>query len=487
MKKNKSLGVNAAINALRAGLSIIFPLITYPYAIRVLHAEGIGKVNFASSIVSYFSLFASLGFSNYAVREGAKVRDDKEKFSRFASEILLLNTISTAISVIGLIICAFLVPKFEPYEKLILLLGTTIVFTTFGVDWINTVYEDFLYITLRTIVTEVISMILLFCIVRSENDVYQYALLTVISQAVVCVSNFFLCRKYVTFKFHRGMHLRKHLQPTLIFLANKIATTIYVNSDTTMLGWMKGDYYVGIYAISVKVYSVIKTMLAALYLVVVPRISYNIGKDDYDSVKRTYTNMFCDVLVLLLPASVGLTCVSREIITFMVGENNTDGILTLQILSVALVGAILNGLILYCINIPTGNEKINARAAIYSTAMNVILNLFLIPIFKQNGAAATTVISEFFVLLYCLKKDDGNIKMFLSFHEAFRSLLQALCGVLTVIVTTVLIKQLDINYLLCLALIVIISVVAYGIELLLLGNTLVIDILQKIRARIHHI
>ena len=455
MKKNKSLGVNAAINALRAGLSIIFPLITYPYAIRVLHAEGIGKVNFASSIVSYFSLFASLGFSNYAVREGAKVRDDKEKFSRFASEILLLNIISTAISVIGLIICAFLVPKFEPYEKLILLLGTTIVFTTFGVDWINTVYEDFLYITLRTIVTEVISMILLFCIVRSENDVYQYALLTVISQAVVCVSNFFLCRKYVTFKFHRGMHLRKHLQPTLIFLANKIATTIYVNSDTTMLGWMKGDYYVGIYAISVKVYSVIKTMLAALYLVVVPRISYNIGKDDYDSVKRTYTNMFCDVLVLLLPASVGLTCVSREIITFMVGENNTDGILTLQILSVALVGA--------------------------------ILNLFLIPIFNQNGAAATTVISEFFVLLYCLKKDDGNIKMFLSFHEAFRSLLQALCGVLTVIVTTVLIKQLDINYLLCLALIVIISIVAYGIELLLLGNTLVIDILQKIRARIHHV
>jgi peptidoglycan biosynthesis protein MviN/MurJ (putative lipid II flippase) len=119
--------------------------------------------------------------------------------------------------------------------------------------------------------------------------------------------------------------------------------------------------------------------------------------------------------------------------------------------------------------------------------MNVILNLFLIPIFKQNGAAATTVISEYFVLLYCLKKDDGNIKMFLSFHEAFHSLLQALCGVLTVIVTTVLIKQLDFNYLLCLALIVIISVVVYGIELLLLGNTLVIDILQKIRARIHHV
>ena len=78
--KNKSLGINAILNAFKSALSIIFPLITYPYAFRILHASGIGKVNYSSSIVSYFSLIAALGISTYAVREGAKFRTNKSKF-----------------------------------------------------------------------------------------------------------------------------------------------------------------------------------------------------------------------------------------------------------------------------------------------------------------------------------------------------------------------------------------------------------------------
>lgn len=34
--KNKNLGINSLLNVIKATLSIIFPLITYPYAIRVL-------------------------------------------------------------------------------------------------------------------------------------------------------------------------------------------------------------------------------------------------------------------------------------------------------------------------------------------------------------------------------------------------------------------------------------------------------------------
>ena len=58
--KEKKLGVNAFLNAFRSGLSIIFPLITYPYIFRILHADGIGKVNYSMSIVNYFTLLAGL-------------------------------------------------------------------------------------------------------------------------------------------------------------------------------------------------------------------------------------------------------------------------------------------------------------------------------------------------------------------------------------------------------------------------------------------
>ncbi|WP_318531731.1 oligosaccharide flippase family protein [Limosilactobacillus reuteri] len=77
--KKKSLAVNAILNALRNGLNILFPLITFPYVSRILNVSGLGKYNFSNSIVSYFLLIAGLGINTYAIREGAKFRDDRKK------------------------------------------------------------------------------------------------------------------------------------------------------------------------------------------------------------------------------------------------------------------------------------------------------------------------------------------------------------------------------------------------------------------------
>ena len=72
--KQKSLGFNAFINGLKTVVSIIFPLITYPYVSKILGVMELGKYNFAYSVINYFYLFSALGFSTYAIREGAKYK-----------------------------------------------------------------------------------------------------------------------------------------------------------------------------------------------------------------------------------------------------------------------------------------------------------------------------------------------------------------------------------------------------------------------------
>lgn len=67
--KQPSLKKNAALNMIKMVMSLIFPLITFPYSSRVLGPVSIGKVNFAQSVVSYFSLIAALGISTYAIRD----------------------------------------------------------------------------------------------------------------------------------------------------------------------------------------------------------------------------------------------------------------------------------------------------------------------------------------------------------------------------------------------------------------------------------
>ena len=71
--------------------SFIFPLITFPYISRILLPEGTGKVNFAISFVSYFTMFAQLGIPTYGIRVCAMVRDDREKLTKVTQELLLIT------------------------------------------------------------------------------------------------------------------------------------------------------------------------------------------------------------------------------------------------------------------------------------------------------------------------------------------------------------------------------------------------------------
>lgn len=87
----KSVTFNLIANGIKTLMSVLFPLITFPYASRILGADGIGKVNYASSIITYFSLIATLGINTYAVREGARIRNDQEKLQKFVKRFSVLT------------------------------------------------------------------------------------------------------------------------------------------------------------------------------------------------------------------------------------------------------------------------------------------------------------------------------------------------------------------------------------------------------------
>ena len=113
----KSLKKNALLNIVKTLMGMIFPLITFPYASRVLGPDGIGKINFAQSVISYFGLVAGLSTSVYGVKEGAKIRDDKVKFNKLVHELLKINMISTMVAYALFFIALFVVPKFSSYRR----------------------------------------------------------------------------------------------------------------------------------------------------------------------------------------------------------------------------------------------------------------------------------------------------------------------------------------------------------------------------------
>ncbi len=123
--------------------NFIFPLITFPYVSRVLLPVGTGKVAFATSIVSYFSMVGMLGFSmvgmlgipTYGIRACAKVRNDRDKLSKTVQEIMVINSVAMGLSLLVYIIAIILVPRMAQDRVLFMINIATIFFNLIGCEW----------------------------------------------------------------------------------------------------------------------------------------------------------------------------------------------------------------------------------------------------------------------------------------------------------------------------------------------------------------
>ena len=140
-------------------------------------------------------MIAGLGISTYAIREGVNYKDDKRQFEQFVSEIFTVNIFSMIFSYICLGVCLLFLKYLRSYSKLILLLSLQIFFITLGVEWIYAIYEEYKYITIRSIIFKLISIMLIFMFVKSPNDINNYAAITVFSSAGSSLLNSYLVHK----------------------------------------------------------------------------------------------------------------------------------------------------------------------------------------------------------------------------------------------------------------------------------------------------
>lgn len=470
----KSIKLNAVLMVAKTALSLLIPLITFPYISRVLSVDTLGQYNFSSSIVSYFLLIAGLGIGTYAIREGAKIRHDKTKINQFMTEMMVINIVSTVIATIVLIICLLFIPKLHNYSSLIIILGFQILFTLYGRSWIYNVYEDFGYITIIQVFFQFLSMVLLFLLVHKPEDVYKYAIINVISSSGSNILYGIHASKYVSYTPINISGIRKHIIPIFIIFAMSIATTIYVNSDMTILGWIVDDRSVGLYSTAVKIYNIIKQVLVAVITVTIPRLTLLANTDKF---KPFFVKVYNMLFFMSIPAMIGIIFLSKNIVLIISSSAYVEASTALQILSVALVFALIACLFGMSVLLPNNKEKIFLNATIVSAIVNVSANFILIPIYKQNAAAFTTALSQAVALVICYCYSKKYVEM----KSTIKSSLQVIAGCIGIVGSCILIKSFGLGLVQETILAVIMSILVYLFIELLLRNRTLFEILNSMK------
>ena len=476
--KEKSLKLNMALNAIKSLMGIIFPLISFPYVAKTLNVVDLGQYNFASSVIGYFALFAQLGISSYAVREGAGIRDNKEKLKKFCEEIFSINMLATVGVYIVFFICLLAVPKFHGYTALLLTFSVQIIFTTIGTEWIFGIYEDYLFLTIRSIVVQMLSIVFLFVFVRKQGDVIPYAVVTVMANVGANVVNCVCAQKKIRFGLRKSLNLKHHLKPILIIFSTALACTIYVNSDVTVLGFICSDYNVGLYSVSTKIYTVLKTVATSTLMVAIPRLSYYIANNMQSEYNKQLKTILQTVIVLIAPVTVGVIMLRREVILLLADESYMGAIESLVILCAALPVCVLATFVGQCILMPFKEEKIIFKATMISAAVNLILNLILIPFFAQNAAAFTTLLAEGTALIIQAYYARKYVKL----SGIFKTIRNTALGSIAIVICCVLLSGVHLFAVRILADIVI-SAITYLVILMLLKEEGIVFLLRWTRQR----
>lgn len=402
----QSVKVNYILNLINTGTQMLFPLITFPYVCRVIEADGIGQINFFQSIISYISLFTCLGIPMYAIREIARDRSDVVQMNRTAMEILLLHSMLTLVGYAIVAILCLTVPQIQVNIPLFLILSLTIFFTAIGCEWFYQGIEDFKYITIRGLIIKTVSVVLLFIFVKSKTDLLYYGCYTVFGVLGGNIFNFFRLRKYI----HREniifseLHIKRHIKPVLKVFSFSVVTSIYLQLNTVLLGFLKNALAVGYFAAATKVMQMLLTMSVCLGSVMMPRASHLIAENKEAEFNRLIQKSYDFTLAIALPMTIGLIFCAPSLITALCGVKFEHSILPSQIIAPIILMVAISNVFGIQVLFPKGKINIVTLCCGIGAVADLILNLCLIPLFSYIGtsiaylgAEVATTVSMYFI------------------------------------------------------------------------------------------
>lgn len=460
-------------------VNILFPILSFPYASRILGPEGIGKAQFVFSFAQYFALFAALGIPIYGVKEIARYRDDPQKRAAVFAELSIIFGISSILvfAVYAGVLYSF--PYFANDRKMYLAAGMLVLLGFSYTDWYYSGIEAFRTITLRSIVIKLMSLVFLYVFVQTPEDLHHYLYILVFSVLGNQVYSFIAISS--TNRFSKtGLELKKHLKPLMYIFGATLASSIYTVWDTVLLGFLSNTRAVGYYTASVKIVKILLPFVTVMGTILIPTLSKYFAGQQTGEAKKLLDQSFHYLVFFSLPVATGIIALAPEFMYIFSGESFVAASVSMQILALLPILVGFGHFFSFQILIPSGRNREIFISMLGGLAASALLNFLLVPCFADRGAAIATVVTELIVTgAYCY-----FVQKHFAFRYHWRFALQSLLASLLFFPLILLLRKLPLQMPVFTALSVLISALVYVImHLFVFKNHFLYNFIRPIRNR----
>ncbi len=402
-------------------LLMLAPVLTTPYISRVLGAHNNGINTYTNGWVTFFYLLGQLGVMLYGNRQIAYERDNKYQRSKIFFGIVSLQIMTRFTALIAYLIAVFLFSS--AFKEYFLLQALWIVAYGIDISWYFMGMEDFKKTVTRNTIVKLITIALIFILVRNYNDLSKYIFLLGLAQLAGSITLWPYLKKSIQWVKIREWHPFKHFYPALLLFIPTITTQIYLVVNRIMLGRMAPQAAVSQFNFGDNIVKLVLAIVTATGTVMLPHIANKFASGDIKGVRDSLYKSFDFVTAISVPMMFGLMAIAYKFAPWFLGNEYgpTGGVIFWEAPAILMIAWSNVTGTQYLM--PIHREHQYTISVTVGAVINIIANLFLISLYGANGAAIATVISEFSVTAVQLFYIRGTIRRRQLFSSTWRYLL----------------------------------------------------------------
>ncbi|MGX7126897.1 oligosaccharide flippase family protein [Enterococcus viikkiensis] len=419
--------------------TIIIPLVTTPYIARTVGVRGMGVAAATLSVSQFFMSISKLGIIKYGAREIASSENEESIKENFISVFISHSCLGV---IIFLLYCSLAIIGFFGSNKVILLIqGIYILASIFDVSWFFHGIQNFKVTATRGILIKLSSLILIFMFVKNETDLFSYVLILAVTNFMGSLSLWTIIPKYFDLgsikitKYISFKMIRNTLIASFFIFIPLWGAQLNTILDVIVLKFFTNNVQVGYYVNAVKIVTIPMYLITSLTLVMFPKISSDLKKNDKVSVLPSIKKTMTFMIYLAAPLSIGLMVISENLVQWFLGKDFFPSGMMISILALKIILVSLNETIGILYLIPTKENRKYSNAVLIGMTFGIMLNSILSNVVGGIGTSISYVLVEF-VTFFVLVLSTQEIIRAIPFLEIIKDVFCAiLMGGIIIMIT----------------------------------------------------
>lgn len=268
-------------------------------------------------------------------------------------------------------------------------------------------------------------LFLILILLKIGFGLHGVILATLVVQSCIILISLLIILSQIGFVIPRFIYIKEYLQFSLPLTPNALIRWITESSDRYLVTYFLGLGYVGVYSAACSIGNLIQLFVSPLQLILLPELSKLFDEDKIDQVRIYMSHSLRYFLLITIPAVFGLSALAKPLLGIFTTEDFLSGWLVIPIIALS---GLLAGIFQIFVNIMflVKETKSTTYINIVAALSNVLLNLLLIPSMGIIGAALSTLISYFLMIVFCIWVSMKHFVFDFYFYDIAKSIFSSI-------------------------------------------------------------